>query len=331
MKVASYCENNGFCYFYSKMNTQDKKIYEKLLKGIKTFSNRICVKSTTSEKIKHIYQQVLIDNPEIYYMDSISYEYSPSFNYGIVFPKYRCGKSDYTNSLCKINSFLKPLIENCFNKTDYEKELLVHDYICKNIIYENNPTEYSYESVGPLLYGKGVCEGISKAAKFIFDLVGLKSLIVHGIIKNEHGFENHAWNIVQINDTFYHLDITFDITINDFKTIRYDYFNLSTEKISIDHYKFGNNIPYCYIYRDYYLENNLTMFTPNDLYNLLLNAITRKTTDVVFKVDTPKNVSEIIPQIVLVLKKVSEDFPNKMIKYKLQFNEKTKIFHLHLL
>ena len=41
----------------------------------------------------------------------------------------------------------------------------------------------------------------------------------------------HTWNIVSIENTFYHLDIT----MSKFGVERFDYFNLSDEEINCDH------------------------------------------------------------------------------------------------
>ena len=47
-----------------------------------------------------------------------------------------------------------------------EKERAIHDYIVKSVVYKDVEAPYSHEAPGALLYGIGVCEGISKAFKY---------------------------------------------------------------------------------------------------------------------------------------------------------------------
>ena len=66
------------------------------------------------------------------------------------------------------------------------------------------------------MFGTGVCEGISKAAKLFCDYLGLVSMIVMGKKNTQNTAdcqELHAWNIIWIAGNQYHMDITFDLTV----------------------------------------------------------------------------------------------------------------------
>lgn len=83
----------------------------------------------------------------------------------------------------------------------------------------------SHSIVGPVLRGRGVCDGISKTAKMLFQVLGGKAHVIDGVAKNAASFsyEPHAWNLVRTNQRWYHWDITFDNTISG-NSICYDYF-----------------------------------------------------------------------------------------------------------
>lgn len=80
-----------------------------------------------------------------------------------IFPQYTFSSDEYKHD---VNLILK--VANKINQkatllsTDYEREKMIHDYLCKNVIYEDIGEE-SHSIVGPLLKGKGVCDGISKS------------------------------------------------------------------------------------------------------------------------------------------------------------------------
>lgn len=121
--------------------------------------------------------------------------------------------------------------------SDYEKELRVHDWICRNIEYDYEGTDMdkvsrviaSHNILGVFAYHKAQCEGIAKAVKVILNAVNMKCIVVFGnAVKNKNNIP-HTWNIVDIDGEAYHLDVTWDIGN------KHDYFNLTDELINLEH------------------------------------------------------------------------------------------------
>ncbi len=52
-----------------------------------------------------------------------------------------------------------------------------------------------------------VCTGYAKAAQYLFDLLGIESSLAFGRLNNDKEEGRHCWNIVKIDDKYYHLDI----------------------------------------------------------------------------------------------------------------------------
>lgn len=116
---------------------------------------------------------------------------------------------------------------------ELEKEQYVHDFICQNVRYDKLKKSYSHEILGPLGQGVGVCEGIAKTVKILCDQLGIWCIVVFQEANPEKNIKyRHAWNIVKIGGAYYHLDATFDNTLSHMGPVRYDYFNLETEKSS---------------------------------------------------------------------------------------------------
>ena len=123
--------------------------------------------------------------------------------------------------------------------SDYEKELVIHDYIVNNTKYDIDnyksktiPVE-SYTDYGVLVNGVGVCEGYAKAFTRLLNIVGIKSLYVQG--KSNNGL--HAWVMVSIDGKWRHVDITWNDPIMDDGSnyIRHDYFNITDIVLENDH------------------------------------------------------------------------------------------------
>jgi hypothetical protein len=132
-----------------------------------------------------------------------------------------------------------------------------------------------------LLKGRGVCEGIAEAAKLLLDACGIPTLKLSGVARKEDGStEPHAWNVVLINGKWYHLDVTFDLTMAG-DHIRYDYFNLSTEEILKDrtirpYHKFTPS--QCHDEWDYYIAFHRYYPSVSTATNYLTRCIARRET-----------------------------------------------------
>jgi len=111
----------------------------------------------------------------------------------------------------------------------FEKERAIHDWIVNNTQYDQS---YSiYDPYNTLINHTGVCEGYSLLAQKMFTIAGIKSLVVEGYCDGVA----HAWNMVNIDNHWYHVDVTWDDPVSSRDVLRYDYYNISDSKISADH------------------------------------------------------------------------------------------------
>jgi len=111
-----------------------------------------------------------------------------------------------------------------------DKERAIHDWIVNNTKYDQSST--IYDPYNTLIKHTGVCEGYTLLAQKMFTIAGIKSLVVFGYA----GGVSHAWNMVNIDSRWYHVDVTWDDPVSSSRDIlRYDYYNLSDSKLSADH------------------------------------------------------------------------------------------------
>lgn len=113
----------------------------------------------------------------------------------------------------RIISAARVLLTDVFNRsiaqcrTEYDVELAIFDHLLATVTYDESDNEAAHCFIGPLMYGKGVCEGIAEAFCFMGSCFGLDVACVSGVMDNE----GHAWNIIKIGGTRYHVDVTSDI------------------------------------------------------------------------------------------------------------------------
>jgi transglutaminase-like putative cysteine protease len=137
----------------------------------------------------------------------------------------------------KASEIIGDIIED--GMSDYKKERAIHDYIVNNTVYDyenyiqDTIPDESHSDYGALINGIAVCDGYAKAAYRLLTLAGIECYYVIGYADGN----GHAWNIVKINDVYYHLDVTWDdpVLLSGGNLLIYDYFNISSSEMSIDH------------------------------------------------------------------------------------------------
>ena len=101
--------------------------------------------------------------------------------------------------------------------TKVERALTLHDYVAQKI-------EYAYQSdgvtpqddiwahnlAGGAQYGKGVCESYAKTYDYLCERFNLSCITVPGFASENGSSYGHAWNVVQIDGSWYNVDITWD-------------------------------------------------------------------------------------------------------------------------
>lgn len=155
------------------------------------------------------------------------------------------------------------------NMPPYMKVYIIHNYIINNCKYatdyETNKNPYYYTAYGALINGKAVCDGYASAAKLLFDLCGIENIKVTGTSKGI----GHAWNLIKLDNDYYHIDTTWDdpISYNGIDYLKYNYYNLTDNEISIDHawktqdYPNANSTVYSYENTVKLIKNNSGNYT----------------------------------------------------------------------
>lgn len=129
--------------------------------------------------------------------------------------------------------------------TTYEKYLTLHDYIIDTSYYDweglssDNPDIHDGRLV--LAYGKGVCDGYAYAYQALCESANLYCDIVTGWTAGADA--GHAWNIVQIGENYYHVDVTWDdpTTPDNTPMKTYDYFLVSDDTLRSQGRSFDTN------------------------------------------------------------------------------------------
>lgn len=106
-----------------------------------------------------------------------------------------------------------------------EKALIIHDYIVSHSEYDTTYSTYNAEGI--FMRGIGVCQSYAFAYMYIMNALGIEC---HFVPSTEMG---HAWNLIRVDGSYYHVDCTFDDPVTDrFGLASHRYFLLSDAAIS---------------------------------------------------------------------------------------------------
>lgn len=118
------------------------------------------------------------------------------------------------------------------NADDYEKALLLHDWLCDHITYEYNDEDQNI--YGALVQGRCVCAGYAHAYMYLLNQVGIKAEYLRGNAVTSDGGGPHAWNSVILDGERYYFDVTWDDSDEDNST-NYFWFGVTLAEFSPSH------------------------------------------------------------------------------------------------
>lgn len=273
-------------YAYSMLNEEEQVVYTEILSILNTLSKDVKVSSLDTELIDKAFNCVLIDHPELFYISGYSYT---KFVRGDKLEKitvtgtYTMDKKTIQKAQDEINAY----VEKCINgytggSNDYKKVKYVYEYLIKNNEYDLiAPNNQNILSI--VEEGRTVCQGYAKMTQYILNKMGVFCTLCEGMVK---GSESHVWDIVKINNAYYHVDTTWgDASYNlasdsnpdlEIPEVNYDYLCVMDEEIKETHViKESIPLPVCdSMESNYYVQEGLyfTELNTSQVKEAFLNA-----------------------------------------------------------
>ena len=218
------------------------QVYHNAISQNTTFS---VSNSLTQDAVNEVMTAIYNDHPELFYLDtSYSYGYTDKGAVVSITLKY----NDTVNSLqISENNFLnssKGIIIGASNlTTDLEKEKYVYTAIMQMCSYHEDSV-LNQSAYSALVNGKSVCAGYSRAFQYIMMQLDIPCYFCSGYANGG----NHAWNIIEIDGSYYNVDISWDDSMGELSNnTSYTYFNISDSTIALDHTRrdLSLNLPKC--------------------------------------------------------------------------------------
>lgn len=219
------------------------ELEKRLIEGWATLASEIDISDLNISKsdISAMYAEAFFKNPYYYYVQrSFGGTFKNASGLMVsVKPKYTETDIEVVNSTwAEIDKAVEEILLYVSpNMTQYEKVMAVHDYMAYNYAYDAEDTE---QNMLIMIDKKGVCAAYSYAFIHVMNVLGIESRF---ITSNDMV---HAWNIVNIDGEWYHIDITWDNLANNFAYGTRKYALLSTSAVTENgHYGFDTGDYVC--------------------------------------------------------------------------------------
>lgn len=226
--IASYVilnpvEEGFYGYGYHSLGRNDRLIYRRLYNCISNYETTFDL-PFTGISYQHIYRILMCinyDNPLLFQTPLSFNKWSGNKNdIRSISLSYDFTKDETEYYAKKVKQKSQEILKEADGAETLSEYLLsIHNSILKEASYDYSFSEPGvYEAFGVLVDGTGVCESYSRAFQYLCQCIGVDNILVVGL----SGDEPHMWNMIMLDDDWYHSDLTWDD--EDGGSIIYDYF-----------------------------------------------------------------------------------------------------------
>ncbi|TCL58492.1 transglutaminase superfamily protein [Kineothrix alysoides] len=217
-----------FYPYYGMLDTPLQKLYRQIYANAISLNGIFTpVEKVGTVQLKNVFMAVFNDHPEIFWLDCA---YRGKFSADGICLQIVLQFNETADNLSASETEFDQAAEEILNGarsmgSDYEKEVYVHDTLLDRIRY-NLDAPLNQTAYSALVNDQTVCAGYARAFQYLMKQLGVPCYYCTG-----YAGQNHAWNIIVLDDGFYNVDSTWDDT--DPNT--YDYFNKTDGDFAATH------------------------------------------------------------------------------------------------
>ena len=216
--------------YYALLDEKEKRIYAKIIDCTNALETTLKPYDAdiTEKNIANAYQAVMFDCPELFWLEQ-GYSYEVLENMGVVSVtlSFHETAEDLAEHQQLFQKASEEIVQNALvYPSDEERERYVHDALCERITYDLEAT-MNQSAYSALVNHQTVCAGYAKAFQYILKQLSIPCAYVTGSAEGE----DHAWNIVFLDGSWWNVDVTWDDDLED----PYMFFNLKDDVFDETH------------------------------------------------------------------------------------------------
>lgn len=263
-------EQSEKLYYFNQLTYKEQLLFKSISNAAQNLENdtEILPYKFSEEEFKRVAKAISFDCPEYFYLDTASFELYCDDYKSYVNMDFLASSSEIKNMKMEMEAVSAAAAAYTNDgQTDFEKAVALHDFLTKHCTYAGKTEstldipQTAHTAYGALIDKLAYCDGYSAAYKILLNRCGIECIIAEGATD----IEPHLWNIVKQDDTFYHVDCTWDDSDIDFLSdfAFHGFFNLSDSEISKTHLIYREfKLPECSSTENYYSQKNAKVVSP---------------------------------------------------------------------
>lgn len=232
-------------YAYETLDDNTKLVYDEIVYTIQNRAENVQIATTDIAEMELAYLAVRYDYCNFFWLDQFSYvTYSRGDEITAIEinPIYTMTAEEQDSVQKQIDAEAERMLSDApRDGTDYEKALYVYEKLITDVDYVEG-SENNQNIISVFLNHETICQGYAYATQYLLGQLGIPCATVVGTAEGE----NHAWNLVVMDEEYYYIDTTWgnsqyiyrdagEEETGENKYIDYDYFGASTQVMESTH------------------------------------------------------------------------------------------------
>mgnify|MGYP001053186316 FL=1 len=229
-----------FYPYYNMLDENGQHIYRQIYANAEVLNPAFApVEPITAKKLRDVISAVYNDHPELFWLET-SYACKHLGNGQCMEIDLQFNRT--ARHLEQENAVFEAAAAEILSQAEafdsaYDQERYVHDALLHKVDYVRS-AEMNQSAYSTLVNGRTVCAGYARAFQYLMQQLGIPCYYCTG-----YAGEEHAWNIIKLEEDYYNVDTTWDDTGEG----TYDYFNKTDADYADTHIRqeLAVNLPPC--------------------------------------------------------------------------------------
>ena len=228
-----------FYPYYQMLDQKGQHLYRQIYANAAAYNAAfVPIEAVPVSELKNVVMAVYNDHPELFWLNTIfTCRYDQNKICAELELEFNMTLEELTASSKTFYNITNEILSQVQNLGTYEKESRLHDILIERAEYDKG-ADKNQSAYSALVDGKSVCAGYARAYQYLMQRAGIPCFYCTG-----YAGQDHAWNIVGLDDGYYNVDVTWDDTEGG----QYDYFNKTDEMYADTHVRreLSVNLPKC--------------------------------------------------------------------------------------
>ena len=227
--------DGSFYPYYAMLEPGLQQLYRQIYANAQNLTTSFTpAVEVTVDQVKTVFEAVYNDHPELFWLETgYSCKYLSNGKCVELILKYNSTVDYLDQAKNDFNERAEIILSGARSQSSvFEQERYVHDALMEMVEYDEN-APMSQSAYSSLVLERSVCAGYARSFQYLMQQLGVPCYYCTGT-----SGEDHAWNIIKLDQTYYNVDLTWD----DTNPATYDYFNKTDTEFANTHVRTGLSV-----------------------------------------------------------------------------------------